>query len=183
MSTDVLKAMAHPVRRELLAALRHMGAGRAADLAAALGEPANRLSFHLRVLADAGLIEEAPELARDKRDRVWRPVRGGLTLGSPEDPVKDRELGDAVLAGLVADDHRLLDRVAAWAPRYTSGEDPVIRGAMEAHSLRLTRERFEELASRVDAVIEEFRADEGHHGTEDEVHGWQVLVLAASEEI
>ena len=45
---------------------------RAADVAAALGIPANQASFHLRQLAKFGLVEEDPAAARDKRDRVWR---------------------------------------------------------------------------------------------------------------
>jgi hypothetical protein len=47
--------------------------GTATALAAAVGEPVNKVSFHLRLLARYGFIEEAPELARDGRDRWWRP--------------------------------------------------------------------------------------------------------------
>ena len=36
--------------------------------------PANQASFHLRQLAKYGLIEEDPDAARDKRDRVWRVI-------------------------------------------------------------------------------------------------------------
>src|SRR5687768_6358912 len=46
--------------------------GTATGLAAAVGEPVNKVSFHLRLLAKYGFIEEAPELARDGRDRWWR---------------------------------------------------------------------------------------------------------------
>ena len=47
---------------------------RAADLARELDIPANQASFHLRQLAKYGLVEEDPDAARDKRDRVWRPT-------------------------------------------------------------------------------------------------------------
>src|SRR5215207_5197454 len=50
---------------------------RAADLARELGLPANQMSFHLRQLAKYGLIVEAPEAARDQRDRVWRSADAG----------------------------------------------------------------------------------------------------------
>lgn len=69
-----LRAIAHPLRQKLLMQLAVMEHARAADLARAVGEPANSVSFHLRVLAKAGMITEAPEHARDKRDRVWTPV-------------------------------------------------------------------------------------------------------------
>jgi predicted ArsR family transcriptional regulator len=77
----VLRAIAHPVRNRILGELVAAGHLRAADVAESLGIPANQASFHLRQLAKYGLVEPAPELARDGRDRVWRPVHEyGLTL-------------------------------------------------------------------------------------------------------
>lgn len=73
-SPEALKAIAHPVRQRILMQLVVMDHARAADLARAIGEPANSVSFHLRALAKAGMVVEAPEHARDKRDRVWRNV-------------------------------------------------------------------------------------------------------------
>ncbi len=69
-----LRALAHPVRQRILMQLAVAGHARAADLAEAIGQPANSVSFHLRVLARAGMIAEAPEHARDRRDRVWTNV-------------------------------------------------------------------------------------------------------------
>jgi DNA-binding transcriptional ArsR family regulator len=70
----VLRAIAHPVRNRVLDELGATGPLRAADVAERIGIPANQASFHLRQLAKYGLVEEAPELARDGRDRVWRLV-------------------------------------------------------------------------------------------------------------
>jgi len=70
----VLRAIAHPVRNRILEELSATGPARAADLAADLGIPANQASFHLRQLAKYGVVEEAPEAARDRRDRVWKVV-------------------------------------------------------------------------------------------------------------
>jgi DNA-binding transcriptional ArsR family regulator len=77
----ILRAIAHPVRNRILGELSAAGHLRAADVAEVLGIPANQASFHLRQLAKYGLVELAPELARDGRDRVWRPVHEhGLNL-------------------------------------------------------------------------------------------------------
>ena len=77
----ILRAIAHPVRNRILGELSAAGHLRAADVADVLGIPANQASFHLRQLAKYGLVELAPELARDGRDRVWRPVHEyGLSL-------------------------------------------------------------------------------------------------------
>lgn len=179
MSTVVLKAMAHPLRRRILNALSASRSGRAADLAERLGVPANKLSFHLRVLADAGLVEEAPELARDNRDRVWKRVSGDRSLGSPDSPVEDSALAQAVLAGFVADYQDVLRRVAAWAPGYTSGTDPLVRGNLTEATLRMTRERFEQLADEIAEVVNRYR-NEPESG---DMLGWDLVIVAASEEI
>ena len=67
---QVLRAISHPVRNRILDELGAQGSLRAADIARVLDIPANQASFHLRQLAKYGLVEEDPEAARDKRDRV-----------------------------------------------------------------------------------------------------------------
>jgi DNA-binding transcriptional ArsR family regulator len=81
-----LRAIAHPTRQRILTELAVLGHARAADLAQVIGEPANSVSFHLRVLAKAGMIVEAPEQARDRRDRVWTNVAESYAVdpGTPE---------------------------------------------------------------------------------------------------
>lgn len=180
MSTAVLKALANPLRRQVWNEVSQLRFARAADLVDRLDTPANTLSFHLRVLADAGLIEEAPEKARDRRDRVWKPTRGALSLGSPENPVADEALGSAVLSGTVGDQLQLISRVAAWAPTYVSGEDPVERGTLAGYTLRLTRERFTDLLDRIDELIDQYRDDDVEA---PEARSWQMSIIAASDEI
>ncbi|HET7303354.1 MAG TPA: helix-turn-helix domain-containing protein [Segeticoccus sp.] len=84
-STEALRALAHPLRFALLNELHARGAARAADLAEALEQPANSLSFHLRQLARYGFIVEAPERARDRRDRWWKPASEHGHSFSPEE--------------------------------------------------------------------------------------------------
>ena len=81
--TDVrmLRGIAHPMRNRILEEMSAGGPMRAADVADRLGIPANQASFHLRQLAKYGLVEDAPELARDGRDRVWRVTfESGLSV-------------------------------------------------------------------------------------------------------
>jgi hypothetical protein len=65
-------AVTHPLRMRLLGELSRRGTARVVDLAGAVGEPANSVSFHLRQLAKYGLIEENPERAANGRERWWR---------------------------------------------------------------------------------------------------------------
>ncbi|HVX44682.1 MAG TPA: helix-turn-helix domain-containing protein [Mycobacteriales bacterium] len=74
-----LRALAHPIRHRLLDELAGRGEASVGQLAEAVHEPVNRASFHLRQLAKYGFIEEAPERARDGRDRWWRlAFEGGI---------------------------------------------------------------------------------------------------------
>lgn len=68
----VLAAMSHPLRRRLLDVLRVHGPATASALAGRTGQAVANISHHVRVLGAAGLIVEAPELARDRRERWWR---------------------------------------------------------------------------------------------------------------
>ena len=55
LTSPMLKAMSHPVRRRLLSLMERVAPARATDLAEPLGLPVNQVSFHLRSLARAGL--------------------------------------------------------------------------------------------------------------------------------
>jgi DNA-binding transcriptional ArsR family regulator len=55
-------------------ALRNDGPSTATRLATTLGESSGSTSYHLRVLADAGVIEEDPERG-NARERWWRRVQ------------------------------------------------------------------------------------------------------------
>jgi DNA-binding transcriptional ArsR family regulator len=64
--------------------LKVHGPGTASVLAEHTQQRVANVSHHVRVLADAGLVEEAPDLAKDRRERWWRLVSPSLRW-SPED--------------------------------------------------------------------------------------------------
>ena len=146
----VLRAIAHPVRNRILGELAAAGPSRAADLAADLGIAANTASFHLRQLAKYGLIEEAPEAGRDRRDRVWRLVdEGGLTIDTGQ--LAAAPGGKAAV--------EVFNRTAgAWAHHvvdaaYAGDRDPGALRSISDHTLRLTRDEARELAAAIDEVV------------------------------
>lgn len=69
----ILRAIAHPLRCALLYELYARGAANGTILAEATGKPLNSVCFHLGQLAKYNLIEHAPDLATDGRQRWWRP--------------------------------------------------------------------------------------------------------------
>ena len=67
-----LRALAHPLRLQLLGILRTAGPATVSSLAGSVGQAVPLVSYHLRQLADHGFIEEAPELAKDRRETWWK---------------------------------------------------------------------------------------------------------------
>jgi DNA-binding MarR family transcriptional regulator len=69
-----LRALAHPLRMQLLEMLSIDGPATVTGLSERLGEKTGTVSWHLRHLADHGFIEE--EAGRGtKRERWWRTVK------------------------------------------------------------------------------------------------------------
>ena len=180
-TTAMLKAYAHPLRRRITRAVAARGHARAADLAAALGVPANSVSFHLRVLANAGLLEEDPEHARDKRDRVWKTTEGAWTLGSPEHPVEDEVLATSVMGELAEDHLALLRRVIAWSGEYISGRETAQHGTWAQRTLHLTEAEFRQLETRINDVITE--ATEAHDPDDPDTRFWNLDIIGADDTI
>lgn len=181
MTTAMLKAYAHPLRRQMIRLFERREHLRAADIATELGVPANSASFHLRVLADAGFIEPSPERGRDRRDRVWTVRNIALNLGGPENPVPDEHLGGAMIR-LLAEEHTdMLRRVVEWTPEYVNGRDADVHAAFTRRAVRLTVDEFRAALNRVHAVFDE--ADEAHDDSDPEGRVWQIDLLAADDRI
>jgi DNA-binding transcriptional ArsR family regulator len=147
----VLRAIAHPLRTDIFYELYSRGSARAADLAIALDVPANQVSFHLRTLAKYGLIEEAPEEARDRRDRVWRPAGASLNWepkdfeGKPDAEAAMR-VWKAHAEGWV---HELIDAFYAEPGPEDKG---TVRAADDV-PMQLTKAEAEQAASEVFKVL------------------------------
>ena len=152
----VLRAIAHPVRNRILGELDAVGPLRAADVAARLGIPANQASFHLRQLAKYGLVEEDPEAARDRRDRVWRSVDSDglmIDIGRLADVPGGAAATRVYLGAAAAEAHRLVD--AAYA-----GPDGSPRGVHSSTSddrLLLSSEEARQLREELVALLDRWR--------------------------
>lgn len=148
----VLRAIAHPVRTRILEELSASGPVRAADVARELGIPANQASFHLRQLAKYGLVEEAPEEARDKRDRVWRATAAhGFTvnLSRLKDAPGGRAAVDVFRTSQLARLHDAVERVFTLDRTEGSGVF-----ATSDHALKLTDDEAHELRQEIDDLVE-----------------------------
>ncbi len=114
--SKVLAAMSHPVRRRLLDALAVDGPSTVSMLSGRIEQAAGNVSHHMKVLAAAELVEEASELARDRRERWWRRASRSLRWSSTS------FAGDAAVsaiadAALSLDLERHIEKVRAWGAR------------------------------------------------------------------
>lgn len=178
--TDVrmLRGIAHPMRNRILEEMSAGGPMRAADVAERLGIPANQASFHLRQLAKYGLVEEAPELARDGRDRVWRAsYESGLSVNLED--LAAQEGGQAAIRvfrqSWTAEAHAAIDR----ADRPGRSKDAMV--AVSTHALRLTKAEAKELAGEISDLVDAWR-EKGKAGSAQTYEVLWVLQPAAEME-
>jgi len=83
LDLTALRALAHPLRVEIMNELSDFGPATASMLAERLGESSGATSYHLRQLAKHDIIVEDTERGSG-RERWWRMAPGGVTIGSPE---------------------------------------------------------------------------------------------------
>ncbi|MGW6919318.1 ArsR/SmtB family transcription factor [Kitasatospora sp. NPDC054939] len=150
----VLAALTHPLRRRMLDLLKVDGPATVGLVAERTGQAVGSISHHLKVLAASGLVEEAPELARDRRERWWRLGHSELSWARA-----DFE-GDAVTEAVAdAAGSLLLERqaelVRAWnAARHTYAPEWRDGCSVAADTwLRLTPDEARELGAELVAVL------------------------------
>ncbi|HEX8006442.1 MAG TPA: winged helix-turn-helix domain-containing protein, partial [Trebonia sp.] len=87
LTPETLKGLTHPIRLRLLELLQQEGPATATSLAARIGRSSGVTSYHLRVLADNGLIAEDTDRG-NARDRFWRAAHRsmGFTVRMSENP-------------------------------------------------------------------------------------------------
>jgi DNA-binding transcriptional ArsR family regulator len=92
-----IKALAHPLRLDLIELLGGISPATAAQCGRALGVSQASCSFHLRQLARYGFVEDAGQ-GGDRRERLWRLADRRLRLapGQDQDPVVTRQLSQVV---------------------------------------------------------------------------------------
>lgn len=107
-----MRALAHPLRIEIMEQLTFRGPLTATQCAALVGESPSSCSFHLRMLAKYGFVEEAE--GGTGRQRPWQVVTIGSHWESgPDAPAGTRAAG-AALAGVVRQrDYATLDQYLA----------------------------------------------------------------------
>ena len=110
LDSAMVRALAHPVRARLLSALRAYGPATSTVLAQKLNTNSGSTSYHLRQLAEVGLIEDDPE-HDSGRERWWRAAHEGHSWTETQfehDP-NDQAASEWLLAHYMRTYHRWLE--------------------------------------------------------------------------
>ncbi len=158
MDARTLRAVAHPLRLRLLKSLRDSGPATASQLGERLGESSGATSYHLRQLAEAGLVEDAPELGKG-RERWWRSVHDGSMFESSD----FRKHADPEVRGAIdfvlhetATSHA--EELNTWLGTLNDWPEEWQRSwDMSDFKIRLTPELALELARKMHDLVESYR--------------------------
>lgn len=148
-----LRAIAHPLRVRLYEILTAEGPATVSRLADELGAMVGTLSYHLRQLEAHGYIEEAPELARDRRERWWRAIPGGIRWSEVAlgDTPGGREAADAARRVLLS---RQIERLRRWNEHAGAWSEAWRDAAVGTDMLlTLTPAELRQFGEEIDAVV------------------------------
>jgi DNA-binding transcriptional ArsR family regulator len=154
-----LKALAHPLRIQLLARLRLDGPATASELARAVEESSGSTSYHLRQLARFDMVEEIE--GHDRRERRWRARHEGSSFDTTR--FLDDAVGREAAEWLERAELYFAARVAAqwfaererWPREWTSA------ATLSDLQLRLPPEALRALTREMLALAEQYERDHG----------------------
>ena len=146
-----IRALAHPLRIELLDYLSEVGHATATQCAEHTGETVANCSFHLRTLARAGYIEPAPGRGREK---PWRPATRGRHLDvDPADPASYRAVAELISLVALREAERVREFMAA-NPRQPEGWHDTV--TVTTASFWATADEMRELVEAVNRITDRF---------------------------
>ncbi|HEX6360443.1 ArsR/SmtB family transcription factor [Actinophytocola sp.] len=153
---DELRTLAHPLRQRILRHLGQHGPATASILGKALGESSGATSYHLRMLARHGFIEEVPERAHG-RERWWRSPAKDLRFPRQAQDPEIRALVDQLNQLKLAADQELFASFLANRAELGEWADvlPYSRG-----SLRLTLPELHEFFDEYMALLKRYQRPE-----------------------
>ncbi|KKK04932.1 helix-turn-helix domain-containing protein [Micromonospora sp. HK10] len=153
-----MRALAHPTRLRLLGELRMRGPQTVGMLSETVDEAVGSVSYHLGKLAEHGFVREAPELARNRRERWWRAAHARTNLELVEmlaDP--ERKAASDLLRRAVLD--RYVERLRSYLDGEATLDPEWVRGTTNSdYALHLTSDELVELRADLEALAARWQA-------------------------
>ncbi len=150
-----VKVLAHPLRSRLVGALRMHGPSTATALAAALGTNSGATSYHLRRLADVGLVVDTGD--GDGKSRVWAAAS---TMTQFEVSDFDGDDDAATAMGWLTRDwlRHFTEKFGRWLD--VQGNWPGVwrnRASMNDDMVVVTADQLRDMHAEIDTVVERYR--------------------------
>lgn len=177
----VLKALSHPVRGRILRALAARSPMRVSDVAAEVHEPPNSVSYHLRQLAHAGIIERVTpdDASHDGRESWWRIPRERRTMRVDTARVRSLPGGPQALSAF--DDLTQRESSALFSPEARDTAEATGWPLLTADVvLRLSRDEARAFLDGVQRLLDNARALARAHQTADDPGTFRYAVRAAA---
>jgi DNA-binding transcriptional ArsR family regulator len=148
-----LKALAHPLRVQLLDALSAYGPATASALAERFGESSGATSYHLRQLEKHGFVREDATRGVG-RERWWERVPQPITLEVDENTdAAERAASELVLGEWQRTRNQRLQQFLQHGLEEV-GSEWVKAGAVMTSNVQLTKEQSTELVKQLSLVID-----------------------------
>ena len=150
---EALEALAHPLRLALIDHLMADGPATASACARAVGDTPSNCSYHLRILAKVGLVDEVE--SEDGRERPWRALITGFDPDVDADGPMTPQAAKLVAVSLQHDQRMVRDYIARRdeVPRRWRSAD-----VYSIYTLRLSPQELRELTAKLDALIRPYIA-------------------------
>ena len=142
----------NPFRARMIDVLKVDGPSTASALAQRTGQAVGSASHHLKVLAEAGLVSEAPELARDRRERWWRLVDRG-TRWSDFDLLDDPAALSAAREAEALNLRRQIERLQDWMANAETSPEWMAVAFASQHWLRVTPAELNEVSEEIIELV------------------------------
>lgn len=169
----LMRAMSHPARLEIMEYLNSTGASvTATECAEIVGMSPSAVSYHLRELAKAGLIEQAPSRG-DGRERVWRSPGHSFTVAMEPgtDPETQAAENTLVEIYLTRDFQRIRAHIAKSRQESAQWRNA---SALMGANLLVTAEELKEFREGVEALIEPLKR---RHRIADPPEGARTVIV------
>lgn len=154
-----MRALAHPARLTIMEYLGSISAeATATECAEVVGLSPSATSYHLRALAKAGLVEDAPSRG-DARERVWRSKARHYSTESGQDADPQTRAAEDALVDvfLTREDERL----RAWLARAPREPADWYRTALVSEIIiAITAEELERLTAQLLRLIRSYHRSE-----------------------
>jgi DNA-binding transcriptional ArsR family regulator len=150
---EALAALAHPLRLELIDYLMSQGPATASTCARAVGDTPSNCSYHLRVLAKVGLVEESA--SDDGRERPWRALITGFDADVDSTGELTPQGAELLALSLQRDQRMVRDYLARRdeVPKRWRASD-----TYATYTLRLSPNELSDLTAKLDALIRPYIA-------------------------